>query len=117
MNWYPEEEWEEYHREEAYFFEPGVKVGAYAKAWKGRILAGLGVSCYFDLKSDKEYYTPATVEIALSWRIGLLERKAKAVAPAVPAASAGAVPVVAAGEETTGTEGSDSTENSDTAIE
>jgi hypothetical protein len=49
------------------------------------------------------------VEIALSWRIGLLERKAKVVAPAVP--------VVAAGEETTGTEGSDSTENSDRAIE
>jgi hypothetical protein len=75
LNWYPEEMWRDYHRENAYLFEPGIKLGAYAKAGNGRVLTGLGINAYFDMKAGKDYYMPAAIEFALSWRIGLAEKK------------------------------------------
>jgi hypothetical protein len=92
LNWYPEEKWREYHKKNAYVFEPGIKTGAYVKTFNGRVLFGLGINCYFDLKANKPYYAPAALEFTMSWRIGLVEKKKERVSssavPAIPAAPA-----------------------------
>jgi hypothetical protein len=75
LNWYPDEMWRDYHKENGSMFEPGVKLGAYAKAGNGRVLTGLGINAYFDMKAGKDYYMPVAIEFALSWRIGLAEKK------------------------------------------
>ncbi|MDR2109902.1 MAG: hypothetical protein LBP32_01200, partial [Spirochaetaceae bacterium] len=33
------------------------------------------INAYFDMKAGKDYYMPVAIEFALSWRIGLAEKK------------------------------------------
>jgi hypothetical protein len=82
----------------------------------GRVLVGLGINCYFDLKADKPYYTPAALEFAISWRVGLGEKKKERISssavPTIPAA-----PAVEEGDTLEGSDAVDGIDTTDNPIE
>jgi hypothetical protein len=118
LNWYPEEKWREYHKKNAYVFEPGIKAGAYVKTFNGRVLFGLGINCYFDLKANKPYYAPAALEFTMSWRIGLVEKnRDRVVKPAVPAAPAVEEGDIEGGDTLEGSDAVDGIDTTDNPIE